>query len=191
MLLFIDHYDSFVHILMDYFAQLGETILALKTDQIDDSIDFSRFDGVVIGPGPGHPDELCFLYPYIKRILNTNTPILGICLGHQLIAQYFGAKVIHAKNIMHGQCSEIQFIDHLLYRGLKSPIKVTRYHSLIIDNSSLPQCLKVIAKTTYNELMAFSHQSLPAYGIQYHPEAYLTEHGLSSLQNFLLANKHL
>ncbi|WP_100550688.1 anthranilate synthase component II [Caedibacter taeniospiralis] len=191
MLIFIDHYDSFAHILMDYFSQLGESAFALKTDQVDEHIDLSLFDAVVIGPGPGHPDELSFLYPYIERMIKAHIPLLGVCLGHQLIAQYFGARVVHAKKIMHGQCSEIDFIKHPLYQGLSSPIQVTRYHSLIVDELSLPECLQVLAKTTDNELMAFSHQSLPVYGIQYHPEAYLTDGGLIMLQNFLLANKRL
>ncbi len=191
MLLFIDHYDSFAHILMDYFAQLGEKIISFKSDQLDQSIDYTQFSAVIIGPGPGHPDELRHLYPEIKRIIDSNVPILGICLGHQLLAQYFGAKVIHAANIMHGQCSLIHFTNHSLYQGLQSPLTVTRYHSLIVDITSLPDDLQPIALTMNNELMAFAHKHFAIYGIQYHPEAYLTESGLKTLQNFLLANKRL
>ena len=107
MLLFIDHYDSFAHILIDYFSQLGESVLILKTNEIDLNIDLSLFKSIVIGPGPGHPNQLISLYPIIKKAIEINIPILGICLGHQLIAQYFGAKIIHAPIIMHGQNSEI------------------------------------------------------------------------------------
>ncbi|WP_440682714.1 anthranilate synthase component II [Cysteiniphilum halobium] len=191
MLLFIDHYDSFSHILMDYFAQLGEKVTLLKSDQLGKTINYNKFTAVVIGPGPGHPNELSHLYPEIKRMIDSSVPILGICLGHQLLAQYFGAKVIHSANIMHGQCSSIDFINHPLYQGLQSPLLVTRYHSLIVDKNSLADDLQPIALTREGELMAFAHKQLPIYGIQYHPEAYLTEHGLKTLQNFLLANKHL
>lgn len=191
MLLFIDHYDSFAHILMDYFAQLGEDVVVLKSDQLTKDINYSDFTAVIIGPGPGHPNELTHLYPKITRMIDSHVPILGICLGHQLLAQYFGAKVTHATDIMHGQCSSIHFIDHPLYQGLQSPLTVTRYHSLIVDIKSITNELQPIALTMNNELMAFAHKQLPIYGIQYHPEAYLTEYGLKTLHNFLLANKHL
>ena len=190
MLLLIDHYDSFVHMLTDYFLQLGETVLVLKTDQINDTINFSLFKSIILGPGPGHPNDLIFLYPQISRMIDAQVPILGICLGHQILAQYFGAKVVHAHNIMHGQCSEINFINDPLYQDITSPCKVTRYHSLIVDLDSLPNDLNPISRTFENELMAFNHSVLPIYGIQYHPEAYLTEYGLATLQNFLLANKY-
>lgn len=187
MLLFIDHYDSFAHILIDYFSQIDQEVIRLKSDEIDFTTNFQIFDAVIIGPGPGHPKDLTYLYPHIKRIIELKIPILGICLGHQLLAQYYNAKIIRAQNIMHGQCSEVNFIQHILYTGIKSPVRVTRYHSLIVDIDSLPNDLFTIAKTKRNELMGFSHKNLPIYGIQYHPEAYLTEFGLQTLRNFILS----
>ena len=191
MLLFIDHYDSFAHTLIDYFTQLGEKVVQLKTDQITDQLDLSNVSAVVIGPGPGHPNELRTLYPLITRLIDMQMPTLGVCLGHQLLAQYFGAQIMPAKTIMHGQCSQISHHNSLLYQATKSPLTVTRYHSLIVDISTLPDCLSASAITPENELMAFNHKTLLVYGIQYHPEAYLTDSGLVILQNFLLANQHL
>ncbi|WP_116964053.1 anthranilate synthase component II [Fastidiosibacter lacustris] len=185
MLLFIDHYDSFSHILMDYFKRLRQEIRHIKTDEVSSKFKINSFKYIVIGPGPGHPNELLHLYPIIREAINLKIPLLGVCLGHQLLAQYFGAKVIHAKQIMHGQCSEITHDNDELYRNLPNKILVTRYHSLIVAHNSLPHTLKGIAYSQDHELMAFCHKSYPIYGIQYHPEAYLTEYGLKLLQNFL------
>ncbi|WP_119342832.1 anthranilate synthase component II [Facilibium subflavum] len=186
MILYIDHYDSFTCILNDYFTQLGHKIDIVKTDKIDPLLPFEKYTHIVIGPGPGHPNELLPLYPAIDRFIASGLPILGVCLGHQLIAQYFGAKVIKAREIMHGQLSEVyQTLQTELYQQLPEHFTVTRYHSLIVDHQTLPDCLTPIASTQKNELMAFMHKQYKIYGIQYHPEAYLTAHGLKTLANFL------
>ncbi|MFZ9035469.1 MAG: anthranilate synthase component II [Francisellaceae bacterium] len=186
MILFIDHFDSFSAILSDYITQLGLAVDKVTTDHVQ-GINIEKYTHIIIGPGPGHPTELLHLYPLLDVIVEKQKPLLGICLGHQLIAQYFGAEIIPADNIMHGQLSQIYPQNHdPIYRGLNKKMVVTRYHSLIIDPNSMtyaPQ-LQVIATTAQDEIMAIAHQSLPIRGIQYHPEAYLTEHGLTVLHNF-------
>ena len=142
---------------------------------------------MIIGPGPGHPDELHHLYPLIQQAIQLNRPILGVCLGHQLLAQYFGAKVIRANAIRHGQISKITLTEKSgrLYRNIPQTFNVTRYHSLVVENTSLPSTLIPLAYTREQLLMSFQHQHYPVYGIQYHPEACLSEHGLQILKNFL------
>lgn len=188
MILYIDHFDSFCNIIIDYFKQINQVVISKKTDyfKYNNSIDLTKYSHVIIGPGPGHPKELLYLYPLIKKIINFNIPTLGICLGHQLLAQYFDAKITYSPNIVHGELSEI-FCDNsnILYQNIPSIHNVVRYHSLIIKNEMIPENLKIIAYTEYNEIMAFHHSKFPIYGIQYHPEAYLSEFGLKVMKNFI------
>ncbi|QIV94568.1 anthranilate synthase component II [Allofrancisella frigidaquae] len=182
MVLFIDHYDSFTNTIVDYITYLGHKVLVIKTD--DDIPRLGSFSHIVIGPGPGHPNELKKQYQVIKYCEQNNTSLLGICLGHQLIAQYYGSKIIKAKQVYHGKNSVInQCNQSSLYFNHPESFEVTRYHSLIVDKIKEP--LITTAITENNEIMAFQHESLKIFGVQYHPEAYLTEYGLSTLGNFL------
>ena len=188
MILYIDHFDSFSALIIDYFKQLQQQVTAIKTNECDKlaQLDLNKITHIIIGPGPGHPDELKHLYPFIQQVIDNNIPLLGICLGHQLLAQYFGGKVIHAQQIMHGRVSKIQCQNtHPIYTGLPQQHLVTRYHSLIIDENTLPKQIKVIAISNENEIMAISHNSYRIFGVQYHPEAHLTEAGLTLLKNFI------
>ncbi|AJC48932.1 aminodeoxychorismate/anthranilate synthase component II [Allofrancisella guangzhouensis] len=182
MVLFIDHYDSFTNTIVDYITYLGHKVLIVKTD--DNTPKLNNFSHIVIGPGPGHPDELTKQYQVIKYCEQNNIPLLGICLGHQLIAQYYGSKIIKAKQVYHGKNSVIRQINHSpIYFNHPESFEVTRYHSLIVDEVKKP--LITTAITRDDEIMAFQHKSLKIFGVQYHPEAYLTEYGLNTLGNFL------
>ncbi|ABO46705.1 anthranilate synthase component II [Francisella tularensis] len=182
MVLYIDHYDSFSSTIVDYITYLGYQVSMLKTDEQIDNID--QYSHIIIGPGPGHPDELKNIYPIIEYCQQKKLPLLGICLGHQLIAQYYGAKIIKAKQIYHGKLSEIkQLQSSALYKDHPVKFAVTRYHSLIVNDIKEP--LITLAATDNHEIMAFAHQNAKIFGVQYHPEAYLTEYGLATLKNFL------
>ena len=181
MVLYIDHYDSFTNTIVDYIRYLGFSVCVKKTD--DQFDDFNQYSHIIIGPGPGHPNELKQLYYIIDFCENTNMPLLGICLGHQLIAQYYGSNIVKAKFIFHGRNSTITTNNSILFKGLFSEFEVTRYHSLIAESMKSP--LLVTAKTSENEIMAFEHSKKNIFGMQYHPEAYLTEYGLDCLNNFL------
>ncbi len=173
MVILIDHYDSFANMIEDYISQLGYEVLIIKTDELSVSkIKHYQPSHIILGPGPGHPQN----------------PLLSICLGHQVIAEYFGAKVIHASKIMHGKQSHITHNDNLLFNKISHNLIVTRYHSLLVDPKRLPTCLEVIAECNENnelEIMGFAHKQYAIWGIQFHPEAALTEHGLKLLNNFL------
>ncbi|MED7818870.1 MULTISPECIES: anthranilate synthase component II [unclassified Francisella] len=182
MVLYIDHYDSFTNIIVDYMTYLGYEVCVKKTDQEID--DITKYSHIVIGPGPGHPNELKDKYSIIEYCEQNNIPLLGICLGHQLIAQYYGSNIIKAKQIYHGKTSRVfQIEESKLYKNVPDSFNVTRYHSLIVDKIKNP--LVTIATTEDKEIMAFKHKKAKIFGVQYHPEAYLTENGLETLKNFL------
>lgn len=183
MILYIDHYDSFTNIIADYIKHLGFDLDIKKTD--DKIHNLNQYTHVIIGPGPGHPNELTHVYMIIEHCEQHNIPLLGICLGHQLIAQYYGSNVVKASNIFHGKTSLIAQPDNSsnIYKDIPEYFKVTRYHSLVVDQIHKP--LKTISLTLDNEIMAFEHESKSIYGVQYHPEAYLSEYGLQILNNFL------
>lgn len=184
MLLLIDNYDSFTFNLRDYFLQLGESVMVLENDQIDESsIHNYQFDKVVLSPGPNTPAESGNLMRLIPELV-ANYPILGICLGHQALGQFFGAELKLAKRPMHGKVSRISTDGTGIYSNLPAEIGVCRYHSLIIDLENAKE-LRPSAWTSEGECMGFAHQYLPIYGMQYHPEAILTEHGLELLRNWL------
>ena len=192
MILYINHFDSFCNIIIDYLKQLDKKIVLKNTHYFKDlnKINLAKYSHVLIGPGPGHPKELLFLYPFIRKIIYYNIPLLGICLGHQLLAQYFGAKIVQSQKIMHGESSVIICnTSNKLYKNIAEKHSVIRYHSLIVDNESVPLDLNIVAYTTDNEIMAFSHCKLSIYGIQYHPEAYLSNFGLELLKNFVMMKK--
>ncbi len=185
MLLMIDNYDSFTYNLVQYFSELGEEVVVFRNDEITlDKISQLNPDRMVISPGPCTPNEAGVSLSAIKQF-SANLPVLGVCLGHQSIGQAFGGKIVHAQQLMHGKTSPIFHNNTGVFCDLPNPFVATRYHSLVIDRSSLPDCLEITAWTEDNEIMGVRHKSLSIEGIQFHPESILSEHGHQMLQNFL------
>ena len=188
MLLMIDNYDSFTYNLVQYLGELGAEVRVYRNDQISlEEIEALAPDHIVISPGPCTPNEAGISLSVIERF-SGKVPILGVCLGHQAIGQAFGGKVVHAKAIMHGKTSLIHHKRTDVFRGLENPFQATRYHSLVIDRNSLPDCLEITAWTETNgleEIMGVRHRELQVSGVQFHPESILTQHGHELLRNFL------
>lgn len=187
MLLMIDNYDSFTFNLVQYFQQLGQEIVVKRNDEISiTEIEALAPTHLVISPGPCTPNEAGISLAAIKHFA-TRMPILGVCLGHQAMAQVFGANVVRAERVMHGKVSAIAHTGQRLFEGLNQPLTVTRYHSLLVD--AVPEGFVLDAwfddPLHGREIMAMSHQDLPLYGVQFHPESILTEQGLELLANFL------
>lgn len=188
MLLFIDNFDSFTYNLVQYFEQLGEKVHVWHNNQpnIDDIAQLNP-DYIVIGPGPCTPNEAGISLDLIRQFAG-KIPILGVCLGHQAIGQAFGGQVIKANKVMHGRVSPIYHHDTGIFATLPSPFLATRYHSLVIDNNGLPDCLEITAWTMDNDkktIMGIRHKTLAVEGVQFHPESILSEQGHNILQNFL------
>lgn len=184
VILVIDNYDSFTFNLVQYIKQLNKEVVVVRNDKITiEEIEFMNPTHILISPGPGNPSEAGISLDVVKK-LYTKIPILGVCLGHQTIAQAFGGIITKAKMPMHGKVSSINHDGQGLFQGLKSPLSVTRYHSLIVEVATLPECLMVTATTNEKEIMALRHKNYPVEGIQAHPEAILTEDGLALLNNF-------
>ena len=182
MILIIDNYDSFVHNLARYFRQLGhETTIIRNDESIPPGLDPAA---IVVSPGPCTPHESGFSVEIIKDFA-TRVPIFGVCLGHQAIVTAFGGKIIRAAEPMHGRCSEVYHEGDQLFANLPSPIIAGRYHSLVADPESLPECLQVTAWTEDRTIMAVRHRELPVFGVQFHPESILTPNGYELLTNFL------
>ncbi len=195
-LLMIDNYDSFTYNLVQYFFELGCEVIVYRNDEITIA-DIRQLspDYIVISPGPCTPNEAGISLSVITE-LGDEFPILGVCLGHQSIAQAFGGKVVHADKIMHGKVSEIVHNGTGIYEGIPSPLSVTRYHSLVAEKDSLPDCLSVTAYVqssdeSQKEIMSFCHKTKQIYGVQYHPESILTDYGHQILNNFLKLTKKL
>ncbi|WP_437612636.1 aminodeoxychorismate synthase component II [Erwinia sp. V71] len=189
MLLLIDNYDSFTWNLYQYFCELGSDVCVRRNDEITlDEIAALRPDHLVISPGPCTPDESGISLEAIRHFAGT-LPILGVCLGHQAIAQAFGGRVVRARQVMHGKTSAIEHNDGGVFAGLNHPLTVTRYHSLIVERDSLPECFDVTAWSLRDgqpdEIMGFRHRTLPLEGVQFHPESILSEQGHQLLANFL------
>jgi len=190
MLLMIDNYDSFTYNLVQYLGELGADVRVVRNDQIEvDGIARLKPEQLVISPGPCTPNEAGISVPAIGQYQG-KLPILGVCLGHQSIGQAFGGKIVHAGSIMHGKTSEIYHNNTDVFAGLTNPFTATRYHSLVIDKDTLPDCLEVTAWTRneagdIDEIMGVRHRQLPIYGVQFHPESILTTYGHDILQNFL------
>jgi len=185
MLVMIDNYDSFTYNLVQYLGELGEEVKTYRNDEITiDEIETLKPDHLMISPGPCTPDQAGISVSAIEHF-SGKLPILGVCLGHQSIGQYFGGKVVHAKQIMHGKTSPIQHSDVGVFEGLKNPFTATRYHSLVVEKKSLPDCLEITAWTDDGEIMGLRHKELAIEGVQFHPESILSEHGHDLLQNFL------
>jgi len=189
MLLLIDNYDSFTYNLYQYFCQLGAEVQVVRNDQLTLAmIEQMAPERLVISPGPCTPDEAGISLSAIRHFAG-KLPILGVCLGHQAMAQSFGAKIVRARQVMHGKTSQITHDGQGVFRALNQPLTVTRYHSLVIAPDSLPDCFSVTAWTTrdgvQDEIMGIRHRSLPLEGVQFHPESILSEQGLQLLDNFL------
>ena len=189
MLLMIDNYDSFTYNLVQYLGELGADVKVVRNDEVAlDEVERMRPELIVISPGPCSPNEAGISLGLIAR-LGGAVPILGVCLGHQAIGQAYGGKVVHAKRLMHGKTSPIHHAGQGVFAGLPSPFTATRYHSLAVERESLPDCLEVTAWTDDGEIMGLRHRSLPVEGVQFHPEAILTEHGHALLKTFLEAGR--
>ena len=184
MLLMIDNYDSFTYNLVQYLGELGEEVVVHRNDEITlEQIAALKPDRIVVSPGPCTPNEAGISVPLIREFAG-KIPILGVCLGHQSIGQAFGGKIVHAQQLMHGKTSQIHHTSDGVFKDLPNPYRATRYHSLVIDRNSLPDCLEVTAWTDDGEIMGVRHRSLHVEGVQFHPESILTEHGHALLQNF-------
>ena len=185
MVLMIDNYDSFTYNLVQYFAQMGVEVIVRRNDQTCmDEIRRMNPDRIVISPGPCSPGEAGLSCDVI-RAFGPERPVLGVCLGHQCIGEVYGGRVIRAGRLMHGKVSPILHTGQGVFRGLPSPFKATRYHSLIIERDSLPTDLEITAETAEGEIMGIRHRTHPVQGVQFHPESILTEHGMQLLRNFL------
>ncbi|GAA3561815.1 aminodeoxychorismate/anthranilate synthase component II [Marinobacter xestospongiae] len=190
MLLMIDNYDSFTYNVVQYLAELGADVQVHRNDEITiEQIEALEPERLVISPGPCTPNEAGISMEAIRHFAG-RLPILGICLGHQSIGQVFGGKVVRAGQVMHGKVSKVYHNDSGVFRGLNNPLQTTRYHSLVIAQDSLPECLEVTAWTrnddgSMEEIMGVRHKALPIEGVQFHPESIMTEQGHELLRNFL------
>jgi len=185
MVLLIDNYDSFVYNLVQYLGELGADPLVFRNDAVTVE-EIARYapSHIVISPGPCTPLEAGVSNDVIRR-LGGAIPILGVCLGHQAIGHVYGGHIVRARRPMHGKTSLIYHDGSGVFRGVPSPFRATRYHSLVIARDSLPACLQITAETSEGEIMGVRHRQLPIEGVQFHPEAILTEHGHQILRNFL------
>ena len=189
MLLLIDNYDSFTYNLYQYFCQLGAEVLVKRNDELQ-LADIERLapQHLVISPGPCTPNEAGISLAAIRHFAG-KLPILGVCLGHQALGQAFGAKVVRAREVMHGKTSAIRHLDRGVFHGLNNPLTVTRYHSLVLEAASLPDCFEVTAWSerdgVRDEIMGIRHRQLALEGVQFHPESILSEQGHQLLDNFL------
>ena len=189
MLLMIDNYDSFTYNLVQYLAEIGQEVEVVRNDKISiEEINKLNPQYIVISPGPCTPNEAGISLSLIEAFKG-KIPILGVCLGHQSIGQAFGGKIIHAQTIMHGKTSKISHNNKGVFTGIKDPFIATRYHSLVIDRESLPECFDITAWTDDNEIMGIKHKELAIEGVQFHPESILSEHGHDLLKNFLDQNE--
>ncbi len=185
MLLLLDNYDSFTYNLAQYLTELGEDVQVFRNDKITvKQIDTMSPDRIVISPGPKTPFEAGISMEVVKAF-NGKTPMLGVCLGHQSMAAAFGAKIIKADKLMHGKTSPIEHDGKGVFKGIKNPFNATRYHSLIIDESTLPDDFIVSARSPEGDIMAIRHKATPTIGLQFHPESIICEHGKDILKNFI------
>jgi anthranilate synthase component II len=189
MLLMIDNYDSFTYNLVQYLAEIGQEVEVFRNDKISiEEINKLNPQYIVISPGPCTPNEAGISLELIEAFKG-KIPILGVCLGHQSIGQAFGGKIVHAQTIMHGKTSKISHNNKGVFRGIKNPFIATRYHSLVVEKQTLPNCFDITAWTDDNEIMGIKHKELAIEGVQFHPESILSEHGHDLLKNFLDQNE--
>lgn len=187
-LLMVDNYDSFTYNLVQYLGELGAEVDVLRNDEAPVAALLARnADGLVISPGPGTPDDAGVSMAAIEAFAAAGVPVLGVCLGHQSIGQVYGGVVIRARSIMHGKVSTIAHDGRGLFEGLPQDFDATRYHSLVIEESSIPDALEITARTPDGEIMGVRHRTLPIEGVQFHPESIMTGEGKRLLGNFLAA----
>lgn len=190
MIVMIDNYDSFTYNIVQYLGELGADVKVLRNDEISlSSLAQMRPEKLVISPGPCTPNEAGISLEAIRHFAG-RIPLLGVCLGHQAIGQVFGGKVVRASQVMHGKISPIYHNGQGVFRGLKNPFNATRYHSLVVENTTLPDCLEITAWTektdgSMENIMGLRHKELEVQGVQFHPESIMTEHGYDMLRNFL------
>ena len=185
MLVMIDNYDSFTYNLVQYLGELGEEVKTFRNDEITiEEIEALKPDRIMLSPGPCTPNEAGISLAVIEHF-SGKVPLMGVCLGHQSIGQAFGGKVVHAKQIMHGKTSKMTHTGVGVFKDIESPYTITRYHSLVVERETLPDCFEVTAWTDDGEIMGFRHKELAVEGVQFHPESILTEHGHALLKNFL------
>ncbi|HAV4273108.1 TPA: aminodeoxychorismate/anthranilate synthase component II [Acinetobacter baumannii] len=190
MLLMIDNYDSFTYNIVQYFGELNQEVKVVRNDQVTlEDIERWQPKYLVIGPGPCSPSEAGISIPAINHFAG-KIPLLGVCLGHQSIGQAFGGKIVRAKTVMHGRLSDMYHSNKCIFSNLPSPFSATRYHSLVIDQETLPDCLEVTCWTneadgSMEEIMGVKHKTLPVEGVQFHPESILSQHGHQIFKNFL------
>ncbi|HGH6730147.1 TPA: aminodeoxychorismate/anthranilate synthase component II [Neisseria meningitidis] len=186
MLLFIDNYDSFTYNIVQYFTELGQEVAVRRNDDIMlEEIEALNPQYLVIGPGPCSPKEAGISVAAMRHFAG-RLPIMGVCLGHQTIGEAFGGRIVRAKTLMHGKVSPVSHSGKGMFKGLPNPVTCTRYHSLVIDRNTMPECLEVTAWTEDGEIMGVRHKEYAVEGVQFHPEALLTEHGHDMLNNFLI-----
>ena len=194
MLLMIDNYDSFTYNIVQYLGELGQDVKVVRNDELTVAqIAALAPERIVISPGPCTPNEAGVSLEVLEK-LSGQVPLLGVCLGHQSLGQAFGGKVVRARTIMHGKTSPIRHKGLGVFAGLPDPCEATRYHSLVVEKDSLPDCLEITAWTenpdgSIDEIMGLRHKSLPVEGVQFHPESILTQHGHDMLRNFLQASR--
>ena len=186
MLLLIDNYDSFTYNLLHFLGELGAEVVVRRNDvlSVDQALAFNP-ESIVLSPGPCDPDKAGICLDLVKAAAKKRVPLLGVCLGHQAIGQAFGGKVVRAPNPMHGKVDKISHDGQGLFAGVPSPFTATRYHSLAVERSSLPNCLRVTATSGDGVIQGLAHNDFPIYGVQFHPESIASEHGHKILQNFL------
>jgi len=192
MLLLIDNYDSFTYNLVHYLGELGADVVVRRNDAltVEEALAL-RPDGILLSPGPCDPDKAGICLPLIDAAARLRLPLMGVCLGHQAIGQAFGGDVVRAPVPMHGKVDSMFHQGKGVLKGLPSPFRATRYHSLIVERATLPSCLEVTGETADGLIMALAHRELPIHGVQFHPESIESEHGHTILQNFLSLTRRL
>ncbi len=186
MLLLIDNYDSFTYNLFHYLGELGVEIVVRRNDEIDVQAAMALNPAaILLSPGPCTPNEAGICLALVEAAAETRTPLIGVCLGHQAIGQAFGGQVVRAGEIVHGKLGTIDHVGSGIFRGLPSPFRATRYHSLIVDRDTLPDTLEVTAALADGTIMGLQHRTLPIHGVQFHPESIASEHGRALLRNFV------
>ena len=185
MILVIDNYDSFTYNLVQYLGELGADLKVFRNDKITIAgIKKMRPEKILISPGPGVPKD-AGISEEVVRVFGKETPLLGVCLGHQAIGEVFGGRIVGAKSLMHGKTSKIYHNGKGIFKGIKNPFDATRYHSLLVERKSFPKVLNITAETKDKEIMGLQHKAYPIYGVQFHPESILTAEGKKLLKNFL------
>ncbi len=186
MLLLIDNYDSFTYNLVHYLGELGAEMVIRRNDALDVQEAMAMNPaGILLSPGPCDPDQAGICLALTEAAAETKTPLMGVCLGHQTIGQVFGGKVVRCHEIVHGKMGTMKHIGKGVFAGLPSPFEATRYHSLIVERETLPDCLEITAELEDGTIMGLQHKELPIHGVQFHPESIASEHGHALLKNFL------